>query len=109
MFDVALFAVVIFFALFVYLFYRAVKLFVRFLAIIGISALFPILMVKVFGVAWNLTTDLVISFALVGVLGFFIYYGLAILETLTKSFTDSAKDAFGVDKKGRRRRFEDEE
>ncbi|MBN2095223.1 MAG: hypothetical protein JW727_04190 [Candidatus Aenigmarchaeota archaeon] len=109
MFDVALLVVVGFFVLFVYLFYRAMKLFVKFIAVVGISALFPVILVKVFGVGWNLTTELMLSFVMIGVMGFFIYYGLAILEVLTKSFTDSAKIAFGVNKKRRRQsRYDDD-
>lgn len=103
MFDVIVLVALVCFGLFLYLVYRAVKIMVKFIAFVGLSALFPVIMVKVFGMDWALTWQLVGSFALVGVLGFFIYYGLAILETFTRAFTDSSKEALGVDKKRRRR------
>ena len=108
MFDLMILVVMVAFFVFIYLMYRAVKLFVKFVAFVGISALFPIIMVKVFGMDWVLSWQLIVSFGLVGVLGFFIYYGLAILEVFSRAFLDSSKDALGVDKK-RRRRSEDYE
>ncbi|MCX5718425.1 MAG: hypothetical protein NT055_00415 [Nitrospirae bacterium] len=109
MFDVALLLVIALFVLGVYLFYRAMKLFVKFIAVVIISALFPIIAVKVFGVGWTLNNELIVYFAAIGVLGFFIYYGLSIAEILFHGLTDSAKDAFGVEKKGKRRRYDEEE
>jgi len=103
MFDVVIFGALILFGFFVYLLYRAAKLFVKFVAFVGLTALFPIIMVKVFNVGWNLTPQLIFSFALLGVLGFFVYYGLSILETFSKYFMDSSKTALGVDKKRRGR------
>jgi len=97
-----IFLVIISFILFLYLLYHAVKLFVKFVAFVGLSALFPIIMVKVFGVGWDLTPDLIVSFAMLGVLGFFVYYGLSLFEALTRSFVDSSKDTLGVDRKRRK-------
>lgn len=102
MFDVLILLAIASFVLFLYLLYRAVKLFVKFVAFVGLSALFPIIAVKVFGVNWDLTAELIVSFAMLGVLGFFVYYGLSLLEALTRSVVDSSKDTLGVDKKRRR-------
>jgi hypothetical protein len=109
MFDVVIFGALIMFGLFVYLLYRAAKLFVKFVAFVGIAALFPIIMVKVFNIGWTLTKDLIIQWALLGVVGFFVYYGLSILETFSKYFMDSSKTALGVDKKKRGRSVDYEE
>lgn len=102
MFDVTLFLAIAAFVLFVYLLYRAVKLFVKFVAFVGLSALFPIIAVKVFNVGWELTPELIVSFAMLGVLGFFVYYGLSLLEALSKSVVDSSKETLGVDRKRRK-------
>jgi hypothetical protein len=103
MFDVMIFGALVLFGFLIYLLYRAAKLFVKFVAFVGLTALFPIIMVKVFNVGWTLDYRLIFYFAILGVIGFFVYYGLSILETFSKYFMDSSKTALGVDKKRRGR------
>lgn len=73
----------------VYLFFKAVELLTRFFAVVVVSAIFPVAMVKFFGVGWTLSQDLIVSFVILGVLGFVIYYVLALLEMLLKPVTKS--------------------
>ncbi|MGC9310714.1 MAG: hypothetical protein ACP5E4_03245 [Candidatus Aenigmatarchaeota archaeon] len=90
-YDVAVIGALLVFGLLVYLFYRAVKLLVKFIAVVGIFAIFPVIMVKVFNVKWNLSLELVVSFAILGVLGFAIYYGLSVAETFISPFVSRMK------------------
>jgi hypothetical protein len=102
MLDLAIIGLVFVALIAIYLFFKAIELLSKFLIVVAVSAVFPIIAVKIFNVGWNLSADLVASFVILGALGFVIYYGLAVLELflkpIIKSFGFFKKKKKGKDK-----------
>ncbi len=87
MFDIEVAGIVVLFIIFVYLVYKGVKLFLRYLAISGISALFPVILIVFFRVDWPLTLGTILFFTYLGILGYTIYLSLSFIEAIVKSIS----------------------
>lgn len=87
MLDLEIAGIVVLFLIFVYLVYKGVKLLLRYLAISSISALFPVIMILLFGIDWPLNLGTILFFIYLGILGYTIYLSLSIIESLVKSIS----------------------
>jgi hypothetical protein len=72
------------FFIFIYLVYQGVKLLFRYLIIAFASALFPIVLIKLFGMALPLTLGTILAFVYLGIIAYTIYLVLGLAEKIGK-------------------------
>ena len=84
MFNLELLALIGLLFIFIYLVYLGIKILLRFVIIAFASALFPFILVKLFGVDIPLNLSTILIFVYLGILGYSIYLGLSIIEKIIK-------------------------
>ncbi|MCK4429591.1 MAG: hypothetical protein KAU95_04390 [Candidatus Aenigmarchaeota archaeon] len=85
MFGVETAGLVVLFIICLYLAYKGIILLSRYLLIVFISALFPVALIKFFGVNLPLTIGTILAFVYLGVISYTIYLGLSVIEVIGKS------------------------
>ena len=84
MFNLELLALIGLLFIFIYLVYLGIKILLSFIIIAFASALFPFILVKLFGMDIPLNLSTVLIFVYLGILGYSIYLGLSIIEKIIK-------------------------
>jgi hypothetical protein len=84
MFDLELLALIGLFFIFIYIVYQGIRILLRYLIIAFASALFPFVLVKLFGVDIPLNLSTILVFIYLGIIGYSIYLGLGVVEKIAR-------------------------
>lgn len=98
MFSVETVGLLVLFIMVLYLAYKGLLLLTKYLLIVFISAILPVVLIKFFEVDLPLTIGTILVSVYLGVIGYTIYLGLSVLEVIGKS----AVKLLGLKKKKKR-------
>lgn len=84
MFNLEIIALVALLFLFILLVYAGVKTLFRYIIVTGASAIFPLILILVFGVNLPLTLETILTFVYIGLFGYGIYRILSVFEIIGK-------------------------